>query len=512
MNGTARAFFRFGVPGALALLALLPGSPLPAPAAMEELERRVVEETLSNGMKVLILPRNQSPTVSLTLRFTVGSVEEDEGRSGLAHLLEHMLFKGTRTLGTRDWRSEQPLRRKIEELAAALDDERAKGEDASAGRVEILEADLRRAQEEARRYVVKDEIAAIYTANGAQGFNAGTGVDLTTYTISLPSNRLELWARIESERLRDPVMREFYSERDVVVEERRQSFDTNPSARLTALLLSTAFQAHPYGRTVIGWPGDVEFLRSRDALGFFRSWYDPGNAVLAAVGDVDPRAFLALLKRYFEPLPSRDRPDRRLSVEPVQEGERRAELLMDAQPVVMLGFHKPTLPREEDYVFDLIDGLLAGGRTSRLYRRLVEKDQVAVSVSTVNGVPGARFPNLFVIRAAPRFPHTAAEVEETIRSELDLLMREEVTDEELGRVRSRLRADMVRGLQSNEGLAGMLSYFQALAGDWRYITKHLGVLEGITAGQIRAAAARYLAARNGTVVTLVTEKKSEGGE
>lgn len=512
MNGIPRAFFRLVLPGALALLALRPWTPHPVSAAMEELEKRVVEKTLSNGMKVLILPRHQSPTVSLSLRFSVGSVEEEEGSSGLAHLLEHMMFKGTRNLGTRDWRSEEPLRRKIEELASALDGERARGEGASAGRMEALEADLHRVQEEARRYVVKDEIDAIYTANGAQGFNAATGADLTTYTISLPSNRLELWARIESERLRDPVMREFYSERDVVVEERRQSFDTNPSRRLTALLLSTAFQAHPYGRPVIGWPGDVEALSSREALDFFRSWYAPDNAVLAVVGDVDPGPFLDLLKRYFEPLPSHDRPDRRLPLEPVQEGERRAELLMDAQPVVMLGFHKPTLPRKEDYAFDLIDGLLGGGRTSRLYRRLVEEDQIAISASTMNGMPGARFPNLFVISAAPRFPHTAAEVEEAILSELDLLMRVEATDEELDRVRNRLRAGMVRGLQSNEGLAGMLSYFQALAGNWRYITRHLATLETITAGEVRDVAVRYLAARNRTVVTLVTERESEEGE
>jgi predicted Zn-dependent peptidase len=510
MKPLFRSMVRRVAAAAIALILVLPGGR--AAAQLEGLERKVVEATLSNGMKVLILPRSQSPTVSLSMRFIVGSVEEEEGRSGLAHLLEHMMFKGTTGLGTRDWRREGPLRERIEELAAGLDGERAKGGAASPVRVRELEEELRRTQEEARRFVVKDEIDAIYTSHGAQGFNAGTGADLTTYTVSLPSNRVELWARIESERLRDPVMREFYSERDVVVEERRQSFESNPSRKLTALLLSTAFKAHPYGRPVIGWPGDVESLRSEDALRFFRTYYAPGNAILAVVGDVDPPVLLELLAAYFAPLPPREEPRRRLPREPGQEGERRATLLMDAQPAVMLGFHKPTLPQVDDYVFDLIDGLLAGGRTSRLYRRLVEEEQAALSVSTGNGLPGARFPNLFVIRAAPRSPHTAGEVESLIRSELDRLAEEPVTAGELERVRKGLRADMVRGLQSNAGLAGTLSYYQAVAGDWRYVTSHLAVLETITPEDVREAAARYLTARNSTTVTLVTDRQGEAGE
>ncbi|MFC1657010.1 insulinase family protein [Candidatus Moduliflexota bacterium] len=508
MRTTFKTNLRRCAAALIALVLLLPAGT--ASAALEELEERVVEETLANGMRVIVLPRRQSPTVSLSMRFLVGSVEEEGGRTGLAHLLEHMLFKGTTTLGTRNWAMERPLRDRIEELAAALDGERGKGEGASGERVAALKEELRRTREEARRFVVKDEIDAIYTAQGAQGFNASTGADLTTYTVSLPSNRVELWARIESERLRDPVMREFYSERDVVVEERLQSFDTDPSRRLSALLFSTAFRAHPYRRPVIGWRGDVEDLRSGDALRFFRTWYTPGNAVLAAVGDVDPASFIALLKKYFEPLPAQRADRRPISTEPEQRGERRALLHMDAQPEVMLAFHKPTLPHEDDYAFDLIDGLLAGGRTSRLYRRLVEEEGTAISVSTSNGSPGARFPNLFVIRAVPRFPHSAAEVEEGILAELDRLAREDVSPGELARVRNGLRASMIRGLQSNKGLAGTLSYFQSVAGDWRYVTTHLEVLGQITPAKVREAAARYLTAGNRTVVTLVTDRPEEG--
>jgi predicted Zn-dependent peptidase len=496
------------VSAALLFFALV--TPAPSPAAMDALEGRVVEETLDNGMRILLLPRRQSPTVSLSMRFLVGSAQEEDGKSGLAHLLEHMLFKGTSSLGTKDYRAEKRLREKIESIAGALDDERLKGGAGSPERVEELELELRAVQEEARRYVVKDEIDSLYTANGARGFNAGTGVDLTTYTVSLPSNRRRLWARVESERMRDPVMREFYSERDVVVQERRQSYDTNPSRKLSSLLLSTAFQAHPYRRPVIGWEGDVDYLRTDEAEHFFRRWYTPGNAVLAAVGDFEPREMLEMLRSRFSSLPSRETPAMRLPVEPAQEGERRAVLRMDAQPEIMMGFHKPTLPDRDDYVFDLIDGLLSEGRTSRLYRALIEEQELAVSVSTINGYPGGRYPNLFVIRAVPRYPHSTAEVEEAILEQIDLLVREGAGAGEVERVKNRMKTDLLRGLQSNMGLAGLLSYYEAVAGDWRYVTTHLDVLEGIGTEEIRETAARYLTGRNRTVVTLETE--SPGGE
>jgi predicted Zn-dependent peptidase len=477
-------------------------------AAMTELEERVVEETLPNGMRVLVLPRRQSPTVALSMQFLVGSAQEENGKSGLAHLLEHMMFKGTRTLGTTDYAAERPLLERIERIAGELDAERRRGAAASAARVEELEGRLREAEAAARRYVVKDEIDALYTANGAQDFNAGTGVDVTSYKIALPSNRLPLWARIESERLRDPVMREFYSERDVVREERRQSYESNPSRKLMELLLASAFTAHPYQRPVIGWEGDLQYLRAGDAERFYRTWYAPNNTVLAAVGDLDPRAFLALVRESFGSLPAQDLPAEVGTPEPPQAGERRVQLLFDASPQVMIGYHKPTLPEFDDYVFDLIDGLLASGRTSRLYRRLVEEKQVAVSVDIASGLPGARFPNLFTVIAVPRAPHTAAEVEAEIEAELARLAAAPVSAEEIDKVKNQLRADLVRGLQSNEGLAGMIAYYEAVAGDWRYLTTHLDHLDRVTPADIQAVAAKYFRPENRTVAVLVPK----GGE
>lgn len=497
--------------GSRALTALLAGVFLSLAAVppaggkgMGELEGRVVEETLSNGLKVLVLPRSQSPTVSLFWRYRVGAVQEGQGMTGLAHLLEHMLFKGTRHLGTTDYAGEEEVRRQIDRVARQIDELRLRG-GIDGDRIDELTEELRRLQEKGRLFVVKDEIDEIYTRNGARGLNASTSADLTTYKVSLPSNRLELWAAIESDRLREPVMREFYSERDVVVEERRQNFESEPSSRLYTLMLATAFQAHPYGRPVIGWAGDVDYLTAGQAEDFFRRWYAPNNAVLTAVGDVEPGAFLQLVRKHFGGLERQALPSRRLPREPAQEGERRAVLSMDAEPRLMVAFHKPALPSRQDYVMDLLDALLTGGRTSRLYRRLVEEDQVAISVSTSNGVPGSRYPNLFLISAAPRHPHTNAEVEGALLDELARISREEVPLAELNRVRKRLKAEMLRGLQSNSGLAGMLSYFEAVAGDWRYIATHLDILEDISPAEIRKTAAEYFTAKNRSIVSLEKE-------
>jgi len=485
----------------------LAAAPVAVAGEMADLESRVVEETLPNGMRVIVLPRHQSPTVSLSMQFRVGAAQEAEGASGLAHLLEHMMFKGTRTLGTRDWETERPLLERIEAIVADLDAERRRGPGGDAAKLAALEALLADAQQQARALVVKDEIDAIYTANGSQDFNASTGVDVTTYKISLPANRLPLWARIESERLRAPVMREFYSEREVVREERRQSYESDPSRKLMELLFASAFIAHPYRRPIIGWDEDVRFLRASAAERFFRTWYAPNNTVLAAVGDVDPPAFLALVRAAFGPIPAQPLPAETATPEPRQVGERRVALVSDARPELLIGYHKPTLPTFEDYVFDLIDGLLASGRTSRLYRRLVEEKQVAVSVSTINGLPGGRYANLFTIMATPRAPHTAAEVEAEIDTELARLAAEPATPEEISRVKNQLRAGLIRGLQSNEGLAATLAYYETLAGDWRYLTTHLARLETITPADIMAVAAKYLRRENRTVAVIETRKE-----
>lgn len=471
------------------------------------LEGRVMEYRLENGLTVLALHRGDAPVVSLQITYRVGGVDEPQGQTGTAHLLEHMLFKGTRQLGTRDWEAERPILQEIEEVGRLLDAERRKGEKADEGLVQELENRLTKLQERHRGLIVKDEIDEIYTRNGAVGFNASTSTDLTSYTVSLPSNRLELWARIESERMRDPVLREFYTERAVVQEERRQRFETDPQGRLYEALLTTAFEAHPYRDPVIGWPSDLESLDIRDTREFYTEYYGPDNAVIAAVGDIDPDAFFRLVQEYFGDMAPSGPADRRITTEPSQPGPKRVKVLFDAEPRMVVAYHKPTLPHRHDYVFDVIAAVLADGRSSRLTRELVDRRQLATSVDAVNGLPGARYPNLFAVFVTPVEGADADEVEGAVVAELRRLASTPPSEEELEKVGRRLEAQRVRSLLSNAGLARQLAYFQAIAGDWRYLEEHARVLSTITPEEVAAVAETYFVAKNQTVAWL----RKEGG-
>ena len=467
------------------------------------LEGRVKEYTLGNGIKVLLLERHQSPTLSLYIRFRVGAVDENVGMTGTAHLLEHMLFKGTKTLGTKNYSEEEKILARIDSVATALDAERMKGEKADQDYLRYLEKTLQDLTDEHRKWVIKDEIESLYSQNGGAGFNAMTSADTTTYLVNLPSNRLELWARIESDRLLNPVLREFYSERKVVMEERRRSYDSKPERKLMEHFLATAFLAHPYGRPIIGWPSDIPYLDKPATENFFRTFYSPANTVLTVVGDLDPEGTLAVIKKYFERIPAQVLPPPLRTQEPEQLGERRIQVVADANPQMIIGFHKPNPPHPDDIVCDIIESLLSNGRTSRFYRRLVEEEKMAVEVSASSSFPGERYPNLFVIFATPRHPHPSEELEKAVYRELDRLKNEPVAESELKKVQNQIQMNILQKLNSNSKLAYWLSYGQSLWGDWRYFTERLQAYEKVSAEDIRRVAQKYFAPRNRTVATLV---------
>lgn len=486
---------------------MLLGVFVPFCAFAYDLEQKVRKYELENGLVVLILERHISPTVSLYIRHRVGALHEAEGATGAAHLLEHMLFKGTQTIGTKDYRREKRILDEIRRTGNALDLERLKGDRADPEIIDRLSAKLRDLQARAKALMIDNEIDRLYTENGAVDLNASTGQDLTTYHVSLPANKLELWARIESDRMANPVFREFYSERDVVIEERKQTVESVPRRKLMELFLATAFKAHPYRRPIIGWPSDVSSLSMDYLERFFRTYHAPNNTVIAIVGDVDPVGTLKIVRKYFGAIQRVNLPPFRVTVEPPQQGERRVELLADASPYLLIGYHKPTLPSFDDYVFDVIDALMTRGRTSRLYKALVEKRGIAESIDTANGLPGSKYPNLFVVMAAPRHPHTTRELESAIYEEIERLKQEPVTARELEKVLNQFRADLVRDLDSNSGLASKLSYYEAIAGDFRYITRHIQVVESIKPEDIMKAARTYLNAVNRTVATVVRREK-----
>jgi predicted Zn-dependent peptidase len=485
----------------LAVVAALAAAAVPLEAQLSRGERLPVREvTLDNGLRVLLLPREGAPTVSFVMHFRVGGVNEHIGTTGIAHLLEHMLFKGTESIGSTDPEAERPLFARMDAAhdsllaaRAADDDERAR---ALADRIEGLEDD-------ARMFVVPNELDRILTRAGARGLNATTSSEATMYYVELPANRAELFFALEADRMSNPVFREFYSERDVVTEERRQRVDTSPGGLLYETHLGAAFLMHPYGVPVVGYMSDLESLRRPDVEDYYRRFYSAGNAVLAVVGSFDVEQVERWAGRYLGALPTGERPDPILAVEPPQRGERRVEVEWDAQPQLRIGWHVPAAAHRDAPALAVLSAVLSGGRTSRLHRRLVTEDRTSTGVFTSLG-PGTLYPQLFQIDATPRAPHTTAELEEAIYEEIVTLARDGPTADEVERVRNQIAAGAIRRMQSNLGLAIQLAESESLLGDWRETFRSSGRLTAVTPEDVRRVAARYFDAANRTVATLVT--------
>jgi predicted Zn-dependent peptidase len=479
---------------------------LPSSLFSYELAERVQTFTLKNGLRLLMLERHLSPTIAIYIRYRAGAVDEADGKTGTAHLLEHMMFKGTRTIGTRNYAAEKKLLLRIEQVGTALDREKTKGKAAHSPLIAHLTGQLTALQKQQRRFTLSNEIDRLYSENGAVGLNASTGQDLTTYQVSIPANRIELWARIEADRMVHPVFREFYTERDVVMEERRQRSESDPDGKLREIYLAAAFIAHPYRRPILGWPSDMRYLDMASMAKYYRNTHAPNNTVIAMVGDFQPSAALKIVEKYFSRIPAQKLVLPPITEEPRQSGERRVEVIFDAEPQMILGYHKPPPPFFDDYLFDAIESILTGGRTSRLFKILVQEKRLAETIQAANGLPGARYPNQFAIFATPRHPHTLGELEQAIYQEIERLQREPVSDSELEKVKNQIRADFIRSLDSNAGLARMLSYHEALLGDYRYLAEYTATIDRITPDDILQASRTYLTPGNRTVATLIKKR------
>ena len=462
----------------------------------------VVKATLDNGMRLLILERHNSPTIAFRIAYAVGAVNDVPGKSGLAHLFEHMAFKGTTTLNSKDFKKEKPLLEALEKAADATIAEETKDHPD-----EKKLAELRKAQDEAQKaadsYLEKDEYEKLLTENGAEHFNAHTANDYTMYEVSLPSNRLEMWMTMESDRFRNPVLREFYRERQVVMEERRMNYESRPDGKLYENFVTHAYVAHPYHNEGIGWMDDLRKLTAQDAREFFASHYGPSKVVISIIGDVDAKKTLALAKKYFATIPNNPLTDSRVTREPAQEGERRTVVRFQSEPKLLIGYHKPAIMDPDQPVYEMIESLLSSGRTSRFYKNLVEGKQLAQSVDADINWPGQKYPGLVIIDAEPRSPHTPEELEAGIYEELEKLATGPITDQELQKVRNQLESALVEKMESNEGMAEDLAYYEVEAGDWQYPWKLKDALAKVTADDIHRVAAATFKKENRTVATLL---------
>jgi predicted Zn-dependent peptidase len=476
-----------------------------APAQdLARFEKRMTEFTLDNGLTFLVLERHEAPVVSFHTYADVGAVDEVRGITGLAHLFEHMAFKGTKTIGTRDHGAEAEAMAKIDDAFLALKTERRKGSQADKARLEQLQNQLKEAQEKAQEHLVHDEYEEVFSREGSAGFNAYTSQDATQYIVSLPSNKIELWMMMESDRFANVVLREFYKEKDVVMEERRLGVESQPVGRLLEEFMGIAYKAHPYGDQIVGHMSDLETLTRAEAEAFFEDYYSPSNLTIAIVGDVDPDRIRELAKKYFGRIPSGAKPDPVETVEPPQLGERRVVVEDQAQPFVLIGYHKPDVHHPDDAVFDALTDIVGMGRTSRLYKSLVKEKKVAMYASGFQGMPGNKYPSLFLFYAYPARGRTNQESEEAIYEEIEKLKSELVSPEELAKAKTRARASLVRQLASNSGLAAQLTFYQVITGDWRNLFKQLDKIDKVTAEDIQRVAKEYFTTKNRTVGIIKT--------
>ena len=469
-----------------------------------QFEKRMTKFTLGNGLKFLVLERHEAPVVSFHTYADVGAADEVRGITGMAHLFEHMAFKGTKTIGTRDYEAEKKAMAKIDEAFLALKAERRKGDRADKARLEQLESQFREAQGQAQKYLVHDEYEETFSREGSTGFNAYTSHDATQYIVSLPSNKVELWMMMESDRFAHPVLREFYKEKDVVMEERRLGIESQPVGRLLEEFMAIAYKAHSYGDEVVGHMSDLETMTRAEADAFFKKYYSPSNLTIAIVGDVNPQQVRNLATEYFSGIPSGPKPDPVETVEPPQLGERRVVLEDPAQPFVLIGYHKPDIHHPDDAVFDAITDIVGMGRTSRLYKSLVKEKRIAVYASGFQGMPGAKYPSLFLFYAVPAKGRTNQECEEAIYAEIKRLKSELVTPEELAKAKTRARAGLIRQLDSNSGLAAMLTFYEVVTGDWRNLFEQLDKIDKVTAEDIQRVAKEYFTTKNRTVGIIET--------
>jgi predicted Zn-dependent peptidase len=475
-------------------------------------EKRVTVKKLPNGLTIVICERPEAPVFSFFTLVDAGSAQDPLSQTGLAHMFEHMAFKGTNTIGTSNYALEKPALEKVEAAYAAYIRER----DKQVGRDEAKLKELEKAWKDdiavADKFVVSNAFGKIVEQNGGEDMNAFTSYDETAYHYSLPENRLELWAYLEADRFAHPVLREFYKERNVVIEERRLRTDSNPIGRLLEQFNAEAFEAHPYHRPTIGWMADLNSFSASDAQHFFDKYYVPSNMVVAVAGDVKAEQAMPILEKYFSRIPARPQPDETTTTEPPQNSERKVVLQEQSQPLYLEGYHRPDYRSKDDAVYDAIADLMSEGRTSRLYRALVRDKKIASDSAGFSGLPGIKYPHLFAFYAFPLPGHTTQEVADAIHVEVERIKKEDITDDELKMIKTRTKANLIRGLADNEGLATQLATFQTRYGDWRELFRSVDRIDKVTKADIRRVANATFVDTNRTVGVIENAGGAQGND
>lgn len=472
----------------------------------------VREETLSNGMKLLIVERHQSPTIACGWVARVGSVNERPGITGISHLFEHMMFKGTRTIGVTDYAKAKAIQDaqdriwdEMQEEFAALRRKLLRGEitgniydpENRTPRLKELRAELEKLFAEEKKYLVSSELDQIYTREGGSNLNAFTTQDQTVYIVTVPANKLELWMWLESDRLLNPVFREFYSERDVVREERRLRVESTPTGKLEEQFDAMFWQAAPYHWPIIGWASDVESITRRQAEEYFATYYAPNNLTAILVGDLNGDEAVRLAETYFGRIPrGASNPPEVITFEIKQQAEQRLTGKADTNPAVIVRFQGPPFNHKDTFPLQILADILSG-RTGRLYKALVEDQQLAVGQPSAS-LFEAKYGGYFQVSAEVKDGVEHAAVESALLAQLERLKQEPVSERELQKVKNQNLADSFRRLQSNFFLMIQLAIYDS-NDHWSYINEAPGRLQAVTAADVQDVARRYLVEEARTV-------------
>ncbi len=469
---------------------------------LDRVIQNMTEFRLDNGMKFIVLENHEAPVVSFVTYTDVGGVDEPDGKTGVAHFLEHLAFKGTSRIGSKNYKLEKPLLERLDRLDKEIQAAKAAGK---TDEVTQLQAKFNATESLAAKLVDQNKLGQIVEQSGGVGLNATTSTEATSYFYSFPSNKLELWMSLESERFLDPVFREFYKEKNVILEERRLRVDNSPIGQMLEKFVDTAYTVHPYRRPVIGYDQDIRNLTREDVQKFFDNYYVPSNITIAIVGDVQPNEVKKLAQVYFGRYKSKPKFVAKIDTEPQQTGEKEVILKLKSQPWYLEGYHRPNIKDPDEAVYDIMGRLLNDGRTSRLYKSLVEEQRLALTAQGFSGYPGDKYPNLMLFYVLTAPGQSVDKVATALREQINKLKTELVSQTELKRVKTQARAQLLRTLDSNMGMAQQLLEYEIKTGSWRNLFKQIDALEAVTAADIQRVAKATFTPENRTVGKLLSQ-------
>jgi len=503
------------ITGSVLAILLFIISPAPLSAGIN---LNIEEFTLPNGMLFIVVQRPTAGQVACRVAIRAGSALETAGKTGIAHMLEHMLFKGTKNFGTRDWQQDQLLQDRIEAAYQAVRREQAKRRP-DQKIIEARQAEMDDLRRQVQAIYVPQAFSSQLGKNGAVGVNAFTSKDQTQYLMALPADMLEQWFSIVSEQLFEPSWREFYVEKEVVQREWAYRYVNNPHGAAWLDLAAMAYSAHPYRNPVIGWKADMAQFNTRDAQEFHRRFYTPANAVAVLVGDISTSRARELAEIYFARYPGGERAPERVTAEPLQQGPRRSiRYLQGARtPLVRLGYHGAPMGSDDFYALDVLTMVLSQGQSARLSQHLVNSG-AAINAWAYN--PDARYASLMMLGGSPPDPAELSQeglteaqrrnfyvmacekLADQLRGEVAILKSASVTEEELARIKVLNELEFLERIRSNEHLAATLATLEVQVG-WRYINDYLERIAAVTPAMVLQAAKKYFNLENETTVFVI---------